>query len=671
MSADLFALFGDAPETTDAQRTQQTPAHGIPKPSTAAAPAASDPFSFISSTASTFPSQSTQQSTPQWPPFQQTTTGQSESWLTSPVSQPQTSSVWGDIGSLGGLGGFQNQATASPAPQGPVQAEEDDDGWGDFEVAPTSPPPPPLVPAMASNPPRAQVTRMSTIDIMSNKLVDLNLDLSTPDPYEQRASWESSGKTQQPQKSVRNPDPNVLFDADFEAEHGAEDDDDFGDFETGTPATAVPLQTAPPSSALDLLSLDSDPVASTAVPAKKQPPGLTLSNATLQSSEASYPKAPKSPYGSFHHRKPEPVKQLEVKPPTLAKTVQESDAASPSPAASWSAVEDDDFGSNWEEFENLPDSKPTTTKPNPKPASQTKPTPKPPAEVAVAPEWEWQDWGGPDDQPAPDTTTTTSKAKPTTKPKSTTTTTTPQPPQATLASPLPDPPSSPTGPPPTNIPPPSILLSLFPTLLTLPTQALLQPLSTLPPSSPSHHQILTSPTTLTFLRGYLALARVAARLITGRKLRWHRDKFLAQGMSISAAPAGGGGAGKRGMKLAGVDKARAAHDEREAAEVVAAWKGQVGRVRAVVAAAAAAHGNESLREGLRVPEVAMGLAVSTAKGVPTAPRACVVCGLRREERVAKVDGEVEDSFGEWWVEFWGHRECRNFWVGHESELRQR
>jgi hypothetical protein len=74
---------------------------------------------------------------------------------------------------------------------------------------------------------------------------------------------------------------------------------------------------------------------------------------------------------------------------------------------------------------------------------------------------------------------------------------------------------------------------------------------------------------------------------------------------------------------------------------------------------------------LRVPEVAVGLAVSTAKGVPTAPRACVVCGLKRDERVAKVDGEVEDSFGEWWVEFWGHRECRNFWVGHERELRQR
>ncbi|KAJ3502922.1 hypothetical protein NM208_g16619 [Fusarium decemcellulare] len=32
--------------------------------------------------------------------------------------------------------------------------------------------------------------------------------------------------------------------------------------------------------------------------------------------------------------------------------------------------------------------------------------------------------------------------------------------------------------------------------------------------------------------------------------------------------------------------------------------------------------------------------------VPTAPKACIICGLKREERVAKVDYEVEDSFGE-------------------------
>ncbi|KAK3296006.1 uncharacterized protein B0H64DRAFT_442348 [Chaetomium fimeti] len=657
MSADLFALFGDAPETADPQQTQQTQTQGIPNnTSTTAAPAASDPFSFISSASSTLPPQNAQQ-TAQWPPFQQTTTGQSASWLTSPVSEPQTSNAWGDIGSLGGLGNFQSQATALPISQKPVPAEEDDDGWGDFEVAPTSPPTQPPMPTTVSNPPRAQVTRMPTIDMMTNKLVDLNLDSSAPEPYGQQPSWEDSSKTQQPQKPVRNPDPNVLFDADFEVEHGADDDDDdFGDFETGTPATAIPPQIAPPKSAVDLLSLDPDPVPAAAVSTKKQPPGLTLSNTALQANEASYPEVPKSPYGSFQNRKPEPVKQLQVKPPTLAKALQGSSAAS------LSAIQDDDFGDNWEEFENIPDPKPTTAKPKPKAASKTKPTPKPPADAAVAPEWEWQDWGGQDDQPSPPTTTTTAKAKTTTtKPKTTTTTsTTTQPPQ--------EEPPSPKGPPPTNIPPPAILLSLFPTLLDLASTTLLKPLLTLPTTSPAHQRVLAAPATLTFLRGYLALARVAARLIAGRKPRWHRDRFLAQGMSISAVPAGGGG--QRGMKLAGVDKGRAAHDDREAAEVAAVWKRQVGRLRSVVAGVAAAHSGEGV-VGLRVPEVAVGLAVATAKGVPTAPRACVVCGLRRDERVAKVDGEVEDSFGEWWVEFWGHRECRNFWVGHESELRSR
>ncbi|KAH6850219.1 hypothetical protein B0I37DRAFT_108412 [Chaetomium sp. MPI-CAGE-AT-0009] len=675
MSADLFALFGDAPETGDPQRTQQTQTQGIPNPSTTAAPTASDPFSFMSSAPSTLPSQNTQQTT-QWPPFQQATTSQTGSWLASPVSSPQTSNAWGDIGSLGGLGNFQSQATAFPVSQEPVPAEDDDDGWGDFEVAPTSPPAQPPVPTTASNPPRAQVTRTPTIDIITNKLVDLNLEPSAPEPYGQRLSWENSGKTQQPQKPVRNPDPNVLFDADFEAEHGAadDDDDDFGDFEIGTPATAVPPQIAPPKSAVDLLSLDPDPVPAAVVSVKKQPPGLTLSNTALKANEASYPEAPKSPYGSFHHRKPETVKQLQVKPPTLAKALQGSSAASPSPTTAWPAIKDDEFGDSWEEFENLPDPKPTTAKPKPKPkpkpASKTTPAPKPPADVAVAPDWEWQDWGGQDDQPIPPTSTATTAARATARGTTTTTTTvtttTTQPPQ--------EPETDNPGPPPTNIPPPAILLSLFPTLLDLASTSLLKPLLTLPTTSPAHQRVLAAESTLTFLRGYLALARVAARLIAGRKPRWHRDRFLAQGMSISAAVGGGG---QRGMKLAGVDKARAAHDDREAAEVAAVWKRQVGRLRTVVAGVVAAHGGGGSNGGgggagdLRVPEVAVGLAVATAKGVPTAPRACVVCGLRRDERVAKVDGEVEDSFGEWWVEFWGHRECRNFWVGHESELRQR
>ena len=59
------------------------------------------------------------------------------------------------------------------------------------------------------------------------------------------------------------------------------------------------------------------------------------------------------------------------------------------------------------------------------------------------------------------------------------------------------------------------------------------------------------------------------------------------------------------------------------------------------------------------------------EGTLTAPKACVICGLKREERIPKVDFQVEDSFGEWWVEHWGHRACRNFCHEHESKLKQR
>ncbi|KAK4660489.1 hypothetical protein QC762_0019540 [Podospora pseudocomata] len=133
-------------------------------------------------------------------------------------------------------------------------------------------------------------------------------------------------------------------------------------------------------------------------------------------------------------------------------------------------------------------------------------------------------------------------------------------------------------------------------------------------------------------------------------------------MTISAAVAGG----KPGMKLAGIDKTQSIREEQEVAEVIEVWKKQVGRLRGVVAAMNSAH-----HENLKIPELATNMAVTVAKNVPTAPKACVVCGLKRDERVAKVDYEVEDSFGEWWIEFWGHRQCANFWVEHEKELRQR
>ena len=460
---------------------------------------------------------------------------------------------------------------------------------------------------------------------MTNKLLDLELGSTTLEPWQERPSWEKPVVRTKQKPPSRNPDPNVLFDAeDFELQGDVpeeEEEDDFGDFET---ETAHEVTSAAPTdkSAFDLLSSISPAQSAHTKQPKKQPPGLLLSSAGLTTDPLPYPQAPKSPYGSFQNRKPEQVRQLKVATPITSEFPRESKQAkndSPTPVTAWPTVDTGEFNSSWDEFKDLPPSK---TKPAP-------PTVKPmPSKAQPPSDWEWCTWGDSEEkQQNPINAAGPSVAF-----------------------------GVEAGPPPTNIPPPSVLLSIFPQLLNLAGTSLLKPAHGLPSSA--QQRVLSDPATTIFLRGYVALATVAGRIIAGRKQRWHRDKFLAQGMTISTASS----SKTRGMKLAGVDKAQAAHEDREAAEVVAVWKQQVGRLRSAVAAANA---------GLRVPELSVTLSAHTAQGVPTAPKACVICGLKRDERIGKVDVEVEDSFGEWWVEFWGHRDCRNFWLEHEVKLRQR
>ncbi|KAI9796781.1 MAG: hypothetical protein M1835_003137 [Candelina submexicana] len=225
-------------------------------------------------------------------------------------------------------------------------------------------------------------------------------------------------------------------------------------------------------------------------------------------------------------------------------------------------------------------------------------------------------------------------------------------------------PTSITKAPPTNIPPPSILLSLFSPLFNLPQTALFTPLSTHP--TPLKERILSDPSILIFLRGYLLLATVCARLIAGRKLRWKRDTHLSQNMKIGAAQS----SKLSGMKLAGIDKAENLKEEREVADVVRIWKEQLGKLRSAVAAANASGASPPLGVIPEIVEVLPVRVAKPAKGAVVAEKACVLCGLKREERVERVDQEVEDTFGEWWVEYWGHLVCRNFWDEHKDELRR-
>ncbi|KAI5200755.1 hypothetical protein E4T39_05607 [Aureobasidium subglaciale] len=218
-----------------------------------------------------------------------------------------------------------------------------------------------------------------------------------------------------------------------------------------------------------------------------------------------------------------------------------------------------------------------------------------------------------------------------------------------------------TGVAPSNIPPPSLLLTIFPPVLTSLAQQFLHPLSTLSPSQKS--TFLSSPTTKAFLASYVTLTHVLGHTIAGRKPRWKRDKHLAQSMRIGPAAARGG------MKLTGVDKSEAGREDTEVEVVLSVYREQVGRLKSAVLGASV-HGSK-----LTVPELGSVLAVRVAKGEEgaiTSTQACALCGLKREERVVKVDVGVEDSFGEFWVDGTNmHRACLRFWELFRGRLMSR
>ncbi len=165
----------------------------------------------------------------------------------------------------------------------------------------------------------------------------------------------------------------------------------------------------------------------------------------------------------------------------------------------------------------------------------------------------------------------------------------------------------------------------------------------------------------------LALATVCGRVIAGRKQRWKRDTILAQSMRIGPSAAGG----VSGLKLTSIDKAENSKEEREVADVLKSWQGQVGKLKSAIAEVKRLTGKEIGK----IPELKDTIAVRVAKEIEgglKGYRPCALCGLKREERVLKVDYEIEDSFGEWWVDNVSmHRACRNFWEQHRESLRQR
>lgn len=218
--------------------------------------------------------------------------------------------------------------------------------------------------------------------------------------------------------------------------------------------------------------------------------------------------------------------------------------------------------------------------------------------------------------------------------------------------------------PPSNIPPPSVLLTLFPSLfLTLPNE-----IKSLFPDSEdsSKSRSYIDHARMSGMKLCLSVTTVAARIIGGRALRWKRDTHLSQSMRVGPAHAGRVG----GMKIAGLDKTELLRENREVLEVVRVWRQQVGKIRSAVTST-----NSQLPgSAFKVPVLSENPPVRTAKadnGAIKALNGCVLCGLKREERLDKIDIDVEDSFGEWWTDHWGHAECRTFWEKHKASLLQR
>ena len=193
---------------------------------------------------------------------------------------------------------------------------------------------------------------------------------------------------------------------------------------------------------------------------------------------------------------------------------------------------------------------------------------------------------------------------------------------------------------PTNIPPPSVLLQLFPGLF----KQLHEEASGL--LNEEQKSVLDD-----------AAARicravtVSARVVVGRASRWKRDTILSQSMRIG--PSRGGKPG--GMKLNTVNKSENVKEAQEALDAIGAWRDHAGFFNAVMLAAGK-HPIQPIAENSRV------VTASPEKGALRAPHACALCGLKRDERiVGGVDDAVEDSFGEWWTEHWGHTDCKLFW----------
>jgi hypothetical protein len=195
---------------------------------------------------------------------------------------------------------------------------------------------------------------------------------------------------------------------------------------------------------------------------------------------------------------------------------------------------------------------------------------------------------------------------------------------------------------PSNVPPPSSLLQLLSTVF--------QSIRRSNADATATKSALASQVLLVF--------RTASRIIAGRTLRWKRDSILAQSVRIGQAGKSGG------MKLMSVNKSETSKEEREVEDMIQDWSNYIHEFNSIVSQAS-------------LPPVRMRLSPQSPLKIlkqtnsSGSSKQCAICGLKRTERLSDVDVDVDDLFGEFWVEHWGHRDCCDFWYSYKSMLGQR
>lgn len=207
---------------------------------------------------------------------------------------------------------------------------------------------------------------------------------------------------------------------------------------------------------------------------------------------------------------------------------------------------------------------------------------------------------------------------------------------------------------PMNIPPPFVILQIFTPLLEE-----YQKRASVPKSDQGGSKQKSMASDPNLAGDLVSTLKVAARVIAGRTLRWKRDTALSQSTKIGPARSGKTG----GMKLTSVNKSESIKEEKEAMDVLDAWRNRAAHLNSFI-----------LATGHQIPLLSNNMHARTAGSDEVATKAahaCALCGLKREERILKIDESVEDSFGEWWTDHWGHTECKNFWDKNSRSLNQR